>query len=263
MKKRKGFIVFLLTLGLLVNALPANAFSIDDSTGVTSCCSHGHSIGECGRDLDSEKINAADFFSKDVNIARVVSNEECHMALLRELVFLIERRNIDQSHLDFNAADFASRTGTFAGKKTIHDNPRLNRLEELNLILVEAQTIINNFRNISRRPIVIAGFGGPWEGNNYLYEVMLLYEEYLELTDLIVEFTGIPESQLEFRVINELFFVCRGEIGQPIGRADDFTIIEFNDLKDSYYNEAYQFQPFSMPTIRVGMPIYIWHPQDL
>ncbi|MCL1882693.1 MAG: hypothetical protein FWF81_02940 [Defluviitaleaceae bacterium] len=44
MKKRKGFIVFLLTLGLLVNALPANAFSIDDSTSVTSCCSHGHSI---------------------------------------------------------------------------------------------------------------------------------------------------------------------------------------------------------------------------
>lgn len=192
-----------------------------------------------------------DFF----NIA--ISDTECRMAQVRELVPLLERRNLAQRHSDFDADAFSARTGVFASERVIHDNPRLNRLEELNLIFVEAQAIINNSRNIDDSPIIITEFGGPWEGNDS-YEVRLLREEHLALVDLIVDFTGIPEYMLEIIVVNELPTVGR-EVGQVVGHIDDFNIIRFDELNDV---ESYQFQSFSMPEIRVGMHIYAWHPSD-
>jgi len=154
--------------------------------------------------LDVENENESTSFSKYYDFEKLiyaVSEMECSIDQLRFLIPVLESRNQDRV---FDSDYFAESFGVVMGGLQSHQNPRMNRLQELQLLLIEAKHITNNINGLyDNTPIVIAGFAPPWVRNS-TYGVMLLGEEHTALIDMIIEFTGIPERLLEVTVIDEL-----------------------------------------------------------
>ena len=139
-----------------------------------------------------------------VNFSDLIADIECHIDQIRVLVPFISERN---RRYGFDADYFTDITGIRLPKDFSYEydstDLRLNRLHKLQFILIEAKSIVDNTRDYSHEsPYIIVGFRktGIW---NNTYSVTLLGEEYLALTDLIIEFTGIPKNRLEVIAVDE------------------------------------------------------------
>ncbi|MCL2014892.1 MAG: hypothetical protein FWG68_01430 [Defluviitaleaceae bacterium] len=122
-----------------------------------------------------------------------------HLTQIIELVPIIQERN---QHQPFDPVAFNAKFGITLSMLN-HEDERINRLRELQIILIEAKFTVDTANGIDRLPIIIAGHGEPMQGNP-TYAVFVLGEEYLPLADFISEFTGIPRPMLNVENMEEL-----------------------------------------------------------
>lgn len=137
--------------------------------------------------------------SFEEELAVSVYYDNCYIEQIRTLVPILEARN-QWTPYNFNSDLFAENFDVTVGKWVSDRDPRINRIHELQLILIEAKHTVNTKNGIyDSSSLIITGFG-TLLNSNYSYRVMLISEDYLPLKDLIIEFADIPENQLEITV---------------------------------------------------------------
>jgi len=133
-----------------------------------------------------------------------------HVAQLRELIITLTEQRQEYS------TSYEHLSPLYIGTES-------DLLRELMDITIEAGTILDNTRGYSSGvPIVISGFAEPC----YIRDTFLIgfsNERYLELLDLIIDFTGIPEEMIEIMVMG--IISTDPTVGQPI----DFDLPHTNE----------------------------------
>ena len=131
----------------------------------------------------------------------VVTKIECNVQRIRFLVPVLELRNQDKEH---DPICFQKRFGVYVSKYSGFIDYRMNRMQQLVILLIEAKYIVNYINgDLNNSNIIIAGFGPPWIGNKK-YTVTILGLEYYALVDMISVYTSIPKRLLEVHFTLEL-----------------------------------------------------------
>lgn len=137
-------------------------------------------------------------------VAFVEDVENCRIAQIRELIPVLEMSNQGQTTFD------AFGHGNVL-EMPVRVDPRHSRLDKLSYILAEAKSIVDTARGRTDDvPFVIVAYGAPW-GDNDSFTVYFASEEYLELVDILIEFTGISQDILDVGVMSK--FPSMGYVG--------------------------------------------------
>ncbi|MCL2014891.1 MAG: hypothetical protein FWG68_01425 [Defluviitaleaceae bacterium] len=122
-----------------------------------------------------------------------------HLTQIMELIPIIQERNQNQP---FDPVAFNANFGVIMPRTNLEDE-RLNRLVELDVILIEAKFTVDIANGIDRSPMIIASFSEPTQ-DNPIFSIFLLSEEYLPLADFIAEFMEIPQNELKIEIMGNL-----------------------------------------------------------
>ena len=125
---------------------------------------------------------------------------DCALAQLREVTSML----IAQDVRDFSSLQIVSSNidqGFFTNEGFCEIEIKRNRIEELCFIFMKAQSIVSAARGLENEsPLVIV----LWSRPNYIGDKFIIgisYERYLEFTDIISDFTGIPKENIFFWVL--------------------------------------------------------------
>jgi len=153
-------------------------------------------------------------FGFNVSVFANENHGESYVAQLRELIL----ESIEQNQ-GIRAFDESI--------ESVFVYPESYLLEELMNITFEAGTALINARGVSAEistPTIISLFAEPCAIRD-TFLVGFTNEEYFELIDLVLDFTGIPEEMIEFDVFAR--FYASPTVGQPV---DDFVPLGENAI---------------------------------
>ena len=149
-------------------------------------------------------------FALESLMEQVQTRNDCYISQMRELVLLQTGMQTNdsfiraaQNSIDFDAIDFDALMSDFGFQRReapATNNQMLARLRQFDVILQNSKaTILTATERSDDGPFVIVGIHAPC-GFSDIFRVFFISEEYLELVDLLLEFTGIPEDMLEIGV---------------------------------------------------------------